>query len=102
MTAALCRRYRHELVPENLGDDGRCLPCKREYAQARRQGATWDGPVVGRVACVANPRPLDPARLRRDRIAVGACPDCGWTPDAGPHRPQVCPSAAALISNGAE
>lgn len=35
--------------------------------------------------------PMSTARLRADRIAVGACPGCGWTRDVGPHAGRDCP-----------
>jgi hypothetical protein len=76
-----CRRGIHELSPDNLGAAGRCQACKREYQHARRRGLPWDGPIVRHVAGTRSRWPLNPARLRLLRLAVGACPECGWTPE---------------------
>jgi len=84
----LCRRGRHRLTAENSGTKHRCRACHAEYNRALRRGLTWDGPPIGRLACRTRRHPMSPERLRRDRAAVGACLDCGWTSDAGPHR---CP-----------
>lgn len=91
----MCRRGLHPLAPENVrrGNNGGrvCRACKCEYNRRRRAGLPWDGPGRFRGSGSAGgavKAPLDPERLLALRVAVGACPECGWArdEDAEPHR----------------
>lgn len=87
----LCPRGLHPLTPDNVSQPGygRCRKCKLEYNRLWRRGLPWTGPGERR-SKARRDRSLPPAQLRRLRELVGACVECGWTPDMGPHR---CPTA---------
>jgi hypothetical protein len=48
------------------------------------------------------PGSLTPEQLRRDRVAVGACLECGWTADdnAEPHAARYCDLYKAQVMEG--
>lgn len=100
----LCGRGRHEMSPDNVGVNGRCMACKREYNRVTRAGLPWDGPTRQRKRRRSCSRTraatLSPTVLRNLRALVGACVECGWTPDLAHGHP--CEAGVGSAGRGSE
>lgn len=63
--------------------------CSTCYSRARERPATREGRRQEHADYVHRARPEDIPRLR---AMVGACVQCGWTSDSGPHKARDCPT----------